>query len=123
MRTFLDTNCLLRYLLDDNPEQSETVSKLVREGATTGLEFLSECVYVLSGKVYGFTRGQVSEALTALLEDIDCEHRETALEALRLYGTNRLDFPDCILAARNKVEDIAVLTFDRKLQKLLDQEP
>ena len=121
MRTFLDTNCLLRYLLEDNPEQCETVSALVEEGATTGLEFLSECVYVLSGKVYGFTRDQVSDALTALLDDIDCEHRETALEALRLYRANGLDFPDCILAARSKVEGVPVLTFDRKLRKLLEQ--
>lgn len=39
MRTLLDTNRLLRYPLDENPEQSG-------------------CVYVQSGKVYGVTRGQ-----------------------------------------------------------------
>ncbi|MCB4894288.1 hypothetical protein KZP08_05505 [Bifidobacterium pseudocatenulatum] len=114
---------IMKQLPVVNPEQSETVARLVREGATTGLELLSECVYVLSGKIYEFTRDQVVDALTALLEDIDCEHHATALEALRLYGANKLDFPDCILAARHTVEEIPVSTFDRKLQKLLEQEP
>ena len=54
MSTFLDTNCLLRYLLADIKDQFETVCRHVENGACTSPEFVAECVYVLGGTVYGF---------------------------------------------------------------------
>ena len=49
MSTFLDTNCLLRYLLADIEDQFETVCQHVENGACTSPEFIAECVYVLGG--------------------------------------------------------------------------
>ena len=121
MRTLLDANCILRYLLDDVPEQSDQVEKLIGEGASTAPEFLSECVYVLSGKVYGFARSEVADALTAVLDEIDCEHAPAMRKALDVYRETSLDFPDCILAARHSVEGVPVMTFDKKLVKLIDE--
>lgn len=121
MPTLLDTNCLLRYLLADVPEQFTQVSEQVKKGACTSPEFIAECVYVLSGSVYGFERGQVADAMTVLLDEVDCEHIASMRAALAIYRENALDFPDCILAARHAVEGISVMTFDRKLNKLLDQ--
>ena len=119
MATLLDTNCILRYLLADNPEQAELVSEKVMEGACTAPEFLSECVYVLSGSVYGFSREEVADALLACLDEIDCEHMPAMRKALALYQDSALDFPDCILAARQGVEGIPVMTFDKKLKRLM----
>ena len=63
MSTFLDTNCLLRYLLADVEDQFETVCQHVENGACTSPEFIAECVYVLGGTVYGFDRTDVANTM------------------------------------------------------------
>lgn len=119
MPFFLDTNCLLRYLLWDNQEQAEIVAGYIEDGACTSPEFLSECVYVLTGRFYRRSRKAVARACRTLLEDVDCEHSEAMLCALDLFGRHNLDFPDCILAARKLVEGVDVVTFDKKLAALI----
>lgn len=121
MPTLLDANCILRYLLSDVPEQEARVAQAVAEGACTAPEFLSECVYVLSGSVYGFDRVEVAEALLACLDEIDCEHLPAMKVALDIYAEGSLDFADCILAARHEVEDAPVMTFDKKLRRLIER--
>ena len=120
MSTFLDTNCLLRYLLADVEDQFETVRQSVENGACTSPEFVAECVYVLGGTVYGFDRTDVANTMTALLDDITCELEPAMRYALELYRQHTLDFADCILAARFVVEGTPVLTFDKKLNRLLE---
>ena len=85
MSTFLDTNCLLRYLLADIKDQFETVCRHVENGACTSPEFVAECVYALGGTVYGFDRTDVANTMTALLDDIACEHEAAGRYALELY--------------------------------------
>ena len=119
MRTLLDTDCILRYLLADVPDQTERVAELVRDGACTAPEFLSECVFALSGRVYGFSRTEVADALLALLDEIYCEHLPAMRRALDIYRNTKLDIPDCILAARNVVEGVPVMSFDKKLIRLM----
>lgn len=121
MSTFLDANCLLRYLLADVEDQFETVCQYVENGACTSPEFVAECVYVLGGAVYGFERTDLASTMAALLDDIACEHEPAMRYALELYRDHSLDFADCILAARFVVEGTPVLTFDKKLNKLLEE--
>ena len=121
MSTFLDTNCLLRYLLADIKDQFETVCRHVENGACTSPEFIAECVYVLGGTVYGFDRTDVANTMTALLDDFACEHEPAMRYAFELYRDHPLDFADCILAARFVVEGTPVLTFDKKLNRLLEE--
>lgn len=121
MSTFLDTNCLLRYLLADIEDQFETVCRHVENGACTSPEFVAECVYALGGTVYGFDRTDVANTMTVLLDDIACEHEPAMRYAFELYRDHPLDFADCILAARFVVEGTPVLTFDKKLNRLLEE--
>ena len=108
MSTFLDVE-----------DQFETVCQHVENGACTSPEFIAECVYVLGGTVYGFDRTDVANTMIALLDDVACEHESTMRYALELYRNHSLDFADRILAARFVVEGTPVLTFDKKLNKLL----
>lgn len=121
MSTFLDTNCLLRYLLADIEDQFEAVRRCVERGACTAPEFIAECVYVLGGSVYGFDRADVASTMGFLLDDIACEHESAMRYALALYRDHNLDFADCVLAARSVVEGVPVLTFDKKLNQLLEK--
>ena len=112
---------MLRYLLDDLPDQADAVAEQVMQGAVTAPEYLSECVYVLSGRVYGFSRQEVAGALLLCLDEIDCEHLPSMKRALTIYRDTNFDFPDCILAARHQVEGMPVMTFDKKLQKYIEE--
>ncbi len=121
MRTLLDTNCILRYLLADIPAQAEAVAVAIEKGACTAPEFLAECAYVLGGSVYEFSRDEVAGALLAVLDEIDCEHLPAMREALALYRSTTFDFADCILLARHRVEQIPVMTFDEKLRRTIEE--
>lgn len=70
---------------------------------------------------YGFDRTDVANTMTALLDDIACEHEAAVRYALELYRNHTLDFADCMLAARFVVEGTPVLTFDKKLNRLLEE--
>lgn len=119
MQTLLDTNCILRYLLDDIPEQAEVVAQAILGGARTSPEFIAECAYVLTGAVYGFTRKETSDVLLALLDEIDCDHHPAMKCALEIFCNEKFDFADCILAARHQIEGIPVMTFDKKLARYI----
>lgn len=122
MPKLLDANAILRYLLSDNQEQAAKVCDAVLAGATTVPEVLCEVVYVLQGRVYKFERIEIVSALLGLLEDIDCERLVCMRAALKLYGDTNLDFVDCILVSMNNVLDQEVLTFDKKMNRLMEDE-
>lgn len=116
----LDTNALLRLLLNDVAEQHEAVKKLL-SGANGQLAVADiaviELVFVLE-RHYEFSRLQVSEAVTGLmlLREINC-NRALFEKALPTY-INRpaLSFEDCCLSAYATLNQAEPLwTFDKKL--------
>lgn len=116
----LDTNVLLRLLLNDIAKQHEAVKKLLREAsgqfAVADIAVI-ELVFLLE-KHYGFSRQQVSEAVTGLmlLRKINC-NRALFERALQTYASHpALSFEDCCLstyAVLNQAEPL--WTFDKKL--------
>jgi predicted nucleic-acid-binding protein len=116
----LDTNALLRLLLNDVAEQHEAVKKLLHEAnsqlAVADIAII-ELVFVLE-RYYGFSRQQVSEAITGLmlLREVNC-NRTLFEKALPTYVSHSaLSFEDCCLstyATLNQAEPL--WTFDKKL--------
>ena len=122
----VDTNAILRYLLKDVPdlyEKSEALFKKVRTGEqkveiTEGV--LAEAVYVLL-KYYQVPKHEAIETLSAFLlyKDVAARNRSEYLEALRLFGQTKLDFVDCLLAARAKARKVELFAFDKELLKAI----
>ncbi len=116
----LDTNALLRLLLNDVPEQHEATKRLLREAngqlAIADIAVI-ELVFVLE-RYYGFSRQQVTEAVTGLilLKEINC-NRTLFERVLPTYVSHSaLSFEDCCLstyATLNQAEPL--WTFDKKL--------
>ena len=119
-KVLLDANAVLRYLIEDIPEQAELVAQAIERGAEVTIEIIMECVYVLEG-FYGETRSFVAESLGILLDEVECRRRVVAATALGYYGGSKLDFVDCILAAEADAAHREVLTFDKKLNSLLSK--
>ena len=118
MRTLVDANIVLRYLLRDDDAMFRTAERTMREGAFLLPEVLAEIVYVLLG-VYSVPRVEIASQLRLLLGEVQSEHPEVLDAALATFAETRLDFVDCLLAAHNKRLGDKVVSFDRKLNRLL----
>ena len=119
----LDANAFLRYLLNDIPAQADAAREVIDSGAAILTnEVLAEIVYVLD-KVYGLTRQKIADAFEGVVKEVQCEDRELVLGALSTYRVNRkLDIVDSILAARHRLRQIEVLTFDKDLLKQMEKD-
>ena len=118
MRTLVDANVVLRYMLNDDETQYSVAEQTIRNGAYLLPEVLAEVVYVLLG-VYSVPREEIASRLQLLVREVQTEHPEALETALSTFGATKLDFVDCLLAAYNKHLEDKVVSFDRKLNKLL----
>ena len=118
MRTLVDANVVLRYMLHDDDAQFPVAEQTIRDGAYLLPEVLAEIVYVLLG-VYSAPRDEIASRLQLLVREVQSEHPEILETALSTFGATKLDFVDCLLAAYNNHLGDNVVSFDRKLNKLL----
>lgn len=99
----LDTNVLVRYVMQDDPKQSQKASRLIESLTPEAPGFvplvsLVELVWVLTS-CYDLTREQVSQALDGLLraKEIVLDCAEQVSQALRTFGAGSADFADCLI--------------------------
>lgn len=117
----IDTNIVLRYILDDHPELSERARNIIdKEIVTVPIEVLCEVVFVLSS-VYKVARKDISVELKGFLSETLCEvpYRDAITRALEIFAERSIDFVDCVLVGYKECEGAEVYTFDHKLKKLL----
>ncbi len=121
----LDTNVILRYLVGDDPEQTEAAQALL-DGLTPDdpgyvcREVVLEVGWVLE-RSYGFTRTQVAESLMELTatDNLVVENSYDVAAAAHRYGQGGPDFSDLmVLSAAKRVEATPLHTFDRKLARM-----
>ena len=123
--SLLDTNVVLRYLLDDDPSQTAVIKPvfaLLRSGEKAALlreSVLAECVYILLDH-YGAPKAEVVGHLDDILRYPGIVNRDKPdlREALKIFKENQIDFVDCILVAKSRISDLELITFDEQLQKL-----
>jgi predicted nucleic-acid-binding protein len=99
----LDTNVLVRYIMQDDAKQSPKASKLidaltVDEPGFVSIVSIVELVWVLSS-AYGLVRDQIGQALEALLrtKELSIDRADQVLKALRVFRTTSADFADCLI--------------------------
>lgn len=115
----LDTNIILRYLLDDNEEMSGKAAEYIESGnAVVIVEVIAEVIYVLKG-VYSVDRQEIADTVVNFLQIVECSDMDVLMCAVRTFGKENLDFVDCVLYAYQKVREMQIATFDKKLLKLL----
>ena len=99
----LDTNVLVRYIMQDDPKQSAKASKLieslsVEEPGFVPVVAVVELVWVLESS-FGLARAQVAKALDALLrtKQLILDQAEQVSKALRAFSAGPADFADCLI--------------------------
>jgi predicted nucleic-acid-binding protein len=121
----LDTNILVRFLVQDDPEQARianTVMDKLTESAPgfVAREVLVELVWVLE-RAYGYQPGEIAAALDGLLTAIELkiEAADEVAVAVDRYRNDGFGFADLMIAAAARHADASELvTFDLKAARL-----
>ena len=100
----LDTNILVRHIVQDDREQSEAATRLIDAHCTAedpgviSLVVLCELAWVLD-RGYGYARGIIAGVLRKVLtaEDLRVEQADLAWLALNLYENEKADFADYLI--------------------------
>lgn len=119
MRTLIDANVILRYVLNDIPEMADKATEIIENGAFTTTDILAEVSYVLRS-IYKMTREQSATTIKAVLEEVHADEKAVLTYAMDLYASSSLDFVDCVIVGRHNIADIPVFSFDKKLNHRLE---
>ena len=115
----LDTNVVLRYILNDIPEQTEKVKKVITiSGCYITDVVAAETVYVLE-KVIELNRQDIVRLLKSFLSLPNMIYNDYFLDqTLDLYESKlSLSIVDCYAATEAKVYKNYLLSFDKDLIK------
>ena len=115
----LDTNVLVRYIMQDDGKQAALATQLVESLTLDDPGFVSlvtvvELYWVL-GTSYALSRAQIGAALDALIrsKQLLVEQSDQIVRALRVYGASSADLPYCLLERVAKAAGCEkVMTFD-----------
>ena len=121
----LDTNVLVRFLVDDDVDQAKIAGILIHQLTDAapgfiGREVLVELVWVLE-RAYGYERADIAAAFDGLLSatELLIEDADDIGLALELYRNDGFGFADLmIVAAARRAGAVELVTFDRKAARL-----
>jgi predicted nucleic-acid-binding protein len=122
----LDTNVLIRYVVQDDETQLAAARRLIRKAVSEGqtlfvpVTVALELEWVLRSG-YGVPRDEVLEILSTLLSAAELTFEsERALEvALHLYRDGSVDFADCLhIALAAQAQELPLWTFDKRAGKV-----
>ena len=122
--TGLDTNVLVRYIMQDDPRQSPKATAIVETLAGVGSAYITlvsmvELVWVLTAS-FELTRAQVSLALDGIIrtKQFKIENADQVIRALRVFKLGKSDFADCLIErSANSAGCVKTITFDVKAAK------
>jgi predicted nucleic-acid-binding protein len=122
----LDTNVVIRYLVQDDKKQSAAATRFIEKSLTMDVPgyinhiTLCEIVWVLQ-RCYGVTEQQLRVIIEALLttKQLIVENVEVAWKALRAYDANSADFCDALIGQANIHSGCErTVTFDKEAASL-----
>jgi predicted nucleic-acid-binding protein len=99
----LDTNVLVRYIMQDDPKNSPKATKLIESLDVDNPGYITmvsvvELYWVLTS-CYELTGQQAAQALEAILrtKQLLVERADQVMRALRVFGDGTADFADCLI--------------------------
>jgi predicted nucleic-acid-binding protein len=123
----VDTNLIVRYLVQDHDKHARVAGKLFDAcdrgdvGIVVLPVVLAECVFVLES-FYRHPRTDIASALGRLISSPGVEISEVTvhLDALNRYKRTKAHFVDCVIAATAVAKNVPVATFDQDFRKFVD---
>lgn len=125
MARFLDTNILLRYFTNDDPEKAQRALALLRriehgdEKVVTSLLVVSEIVFTLE-RFYKLPKHRVHEMVRDLisLPDVQLSGKSLCLAALEQHAEKNVSFVDAYNAVFMQSRDLSeIYTWDTDFER------
>ena len=122
----LDTNVLVRFLVQDDAKQGLLARELIRSTLAKGeplfvpVTVMLELEWVLRSN-FGFDKAQIILTLASLLaaSELSFESEQSVEVALELFRQNKADFSDCVhIALSHEAGMTPMWTFDRAASKV-----
>lgn len=120
-KNLLDTNLIIRFLVNDDPQKVSRVEKLLRDKNNTNIlldTIVAEIIWVLSS-YYSLKKVEVIEKIRALihLDTLEC-NAVLINKALSLWEENNISYIDSYLVAVAKLGNITLYSYDDKLKSI-----
>jgi predicted nucleic-acid-binding protein len=118
----IDTNLLVRYLTDDEPQKAKAVDVLLNSAARGELKILipsvviAELVWVLES-FYKMMAEDIAGLVEAILNTpgVDTQDKSVIKEALKIYRNKKIDLIDAWIIEFAKAKGAKrIYTFDKK---------
>ncbi|HGG58866.1 MAG TPA: type II toxin-antitoxin system VapC family toxin [Gammaproteobacteria bacterium] len=128
-KVVIDTNGLISFLTDRNPEQQEKIASLLNDAAELRVavlihhHVLSEFVYVLDS-IYGISKTSINAMINDLAEmpGIEFISELDVATLLSLWPESVSDYGDAVLVSASlAVKGSVIATFDKNLKKSLNR--
>lgn len=120
----LDTNVLVRYIMQDDAKQAAKATTLIESLSAAAPGFITlvsvvELVWVLSS-CYDLNRSQIAQALDVIIrsKQLVVDQAEHVVRALRAFSAGSADFADCLIERMAASAGCAqTMTFDSAAAK------
>lgn len=121
-KVVIDTNLLVRYLINDDQKKAEAVDNLLDKAAKGEVRIvipsvvIAELVWVLES-FYHLKADAILELVEAIINTsgLDVADKSTVISALRLYRSKNIDFIDAWIIEFAKERGVkTIYTFDKK---------
>lgn len=118
----IDTNLLVRYLINDDQKKAEAVDNLLDRANKGEVRIvipsvvIAELVWVLES-FYQLKAGAILELVEAIINTsgLDVADKSTIISALRLYRSKNIDFIDAWIIEFAKERGVkTIYTFDKR---------
>jgi predicted nucleic-acid-binding protein len=122
----LDTNVLVRYLVQDDPEQAREATELIEQRLTErdpgfiSVVAMTETAWVLE-RAYGLAAADIATAIERILQaaELMVENEQQVFTAMMALKEGRGSFADALIGARGQRAGCEfTVTFDRKALRL-----
>lgn len=117
----LDTNLIIRFLVNDDPKKVAQVEKLLKNPSNTNIlldTVIAEIVWVLNS-YYSLSKKDIIEKVEALIhvDTVEC-NSVLISKSLSLWKENNISFIDAYLLAVSKIGNIPLYSYDKKLASI-----
>ncbi len=121
-KVLLDTNPILRFLLNDIPAQAQKTNGLFENAKAGKIKIIIPQIiifeaYFVLAKYYEFDKKTILDYLQFILSTpyLTIEDRSVFLKSIAIFSKENISFVDSFLSAKSTLENIVLFTFDKKL--------
>lgn len=120
-KNLIDTNLIIRFLVNDDPQKVSRVEKLLREKTNQNIlldTVIAEIIWVLSS-YYSLDKKEVVEKIRALIhvDTVEC-NAFLINRALSLWEKTAISYIDAYLGAVAELGNMTLYTYDQKLSAI-----